>query len=211
MANIEELKIALPENLENLELPSPESYNYWNLADRRIFYLDFGIDTSVLEIQKQILNINLQDKEFDVPVEKRIPIKILIDSSGGWLSEAVSLSTTIKLSKTPVITINMAEASSAACAVLCSGHKRYALENSYAMIHSGSISDYSGTFEQTEAFGKFYKKQVNRMKQFIVSRTNITQSQMTKKSGTDWYFDDEEQVKYGIVDKIIDDIDDIIW
>lgn len=49
---MQELQIALPSNLENMQLPAPEMVNYWRLAENRIFYIDYEIDESVLEIQR---------------------------------------------------------------------------------------------------------------------------------------------------------------
>lgn len=108
MIIIQELQIALPENLEDIKLPSPELVNYWRLAENRIFYIDYEIDESVLEIQRSIIAINIADK--DIEPEKRIPIKIMLDTPGGLLSETMSLATTMIMSKTPVITVNIAEA-----------------------------------------------------------------------------------------------------
>ena len=84
MFTIEGLQIALPDNLEDIKLPAPELVNYWRLAENRIFYIDFEIDESVLEIQRSILAINIMDR--DVKIEDRIPIKIYLDTPGGLLS-----------------------------------------------------------------------------------------------------------------------------
>ena len=51
------LDILLPENLENMQLPDPAMLNYYRLAENRIFYVDFEIDMTILEIQKAIINI----------------------------------------------------------------------------------------------------------------------------------------------------------
>ena len=59
---MELLDIMLPNNLENMQLPAPELVNYWRLAENRIFYIDFAIDESVLEIHKAIININIIDR-----------------------------------------------------------------------------------------------------------------------------------------------------
>ena len=74
---IQELQIALPENLEDIKLPSPELVNYWRLSENRIFYIDYEIDESVLEIQRSIIAINIADK--DISPKDRLPIKIYLD------------------------------------------------------------------------------------------------------------------------------------
>lgn len=52
-----------------MSLPSPELVNYYRLAENRIFYIDYEIDESVLEVQKAIIYYNIIDK--DIPVSER--------------------------------------------------------------------------------------------------------------------------------------------
>ena len=204
---MQELQIELPEHLEDIKLPSPELLSYWRLVENRIFYIDYEIDESVLEIQRNILLINMSDK--DIKPEDRKPIKILIDSPGGLLSETMSLASTIMMSKTPVITINIAEAHSGGCLLLLAGHKRYTFPYAKAMIHTGS-GTVSGSFEQTEQAQKIYKKQVDEMGTYILERSKMDEKVYKRNKSKDWYMDADEQVQNGIVHGIITDIDEII-
>lgn len=204
---MEVLDIALPEKLEDIKLPSPEMVNYWRLAEERIFYIDYEIDESILEIQRTIIAINIADK--GIELDKRVPIKIFIDCPGGLLSETMSLSTIIMMSKTPVITVNIAEAYSGGCLLLLAGHKRYTLPYAKAMIHSGS-GGVSGTYEQTEQAQKLYKKQVDEMSAYILKRTKMDEKIYKKNKSKDWYMDATEQVMYHVVDKVVESLDEII-
>jgi len=197
----------MPQHLENLQLPSPEMVNYWRLAEHRIFYIDYEIDETVLEIQKAIIAINIADK--DMPMEDRIPIKIFLNTPGGLLAETFSLATTIIMSKTKVVTVNIGEAYSGGCLLLIAGHGRYAFPYSKAMIHTGS-GGVQGTFEQTEQAQKNYKKQIEEMGAYILERTQMDEKIYKRNKAKDWYLDGEEQVKYGIVSKIVTDLDEII-
>lgn len=76
-----------------------------------------------------------------------------------------------------------------------------------ALIHSGS-GGASGTFEQSKEAMANYEKQVRKMREYIMVHTSIDKKTMTKNQAKDWYLDADEQVKYGIVDKIADDIDE---
>lgn len=205
--DIQELHINLPQNLEDIKLPAPELVNYWRLAENRIFYIDFEIDESILEIQRSIIAINIADK--DIEPNDRKPIKIFIDSPGGLLAETMSLATVIKMSKTKVITINIAEAYSGGCLLLLSGHERYCFPYSKAMLHTGS-GGLVGTFEQTEQAQKNYKKQIDEMGQYILSQSDMEEKIYKKNKSKDWYMDANEQVQYGIVHKIVTDIDEIL-
>lgn len=197
----------MPNNLEDIKLPSPEMVNYWRLAENRIFYIDYEIDETVLEVQGSIICINIADK--DIEPALRIPIKIFIDTPGGLLAETMSLATTIIMSKTPVITVNIAESYSGGCLLLLAGHKRYAFPYSKAMIHTGS-GGVAGTFEQTEQAQKIYKKQIDEMGSYILEQSGMDERIYKKNKSKDWYMDAKEQVQYGIVHKIVTDLDDII-
>lgn len=207
VSTIEELELALPENLETLKLPSPELLNYWRLAENRIFYIDYEIDESVLEIQRSIILINFVDK--DMEPNKRIPIKILLNTPGGLLSETMSLASTIMMSKTPVVTINIGMAYSGGCLLLIAGHKRYSFPYAKAMVHTGS-GDVSGTYEQTEQAQKIYKKQVDEMGEYILKQTNMDEKIYKKNKSKDWYMDAKEQIQYGIVHELVTDLDIIL-
>ena len=204
---IQLLDIALPQNLENMTLPSPEMVNYWRLAEERIFYIDYEIDEGVLEIQRAIIAINIADRDIEPSMRKKI--RIFIDSPGGLLGETMSLATTIILSKTPVITINIAEAYSGGALLLLAGHERYAFPYSKAMIHTGS-GGVQGTYEQTEQAQKVYKKQVDEMGSYILERSGMDEKIYKKNKAKDWYMDSEEQIKYGLAHKIVTNLDEIL-
>lgn len=207
MFHIDTLQIAIPENLEDMKLPSPEMVNYWTLAEKRIFYIDYEIDESVLEIQRSIIAINIADR--DKKIEDRIPIKIFLDTPGGLLSETMSLATIMIMSKTPIITVNIAEAYSGGCLLLLAGHQRYALPYSKAMLHTGSGGTV-GTYEQTEQAQKNYKKQIEEMGSYILERTGMDDKLYKRNKAKDWYLDANEQVSTGVVHKIVSDLDEII-
>ena len=201
------MQVLLPNNLENLQLPSPELLTYYRNLEDRVIWIDYGVDESILEVSKLIMQFNKEDK--DVPVEQRRPIKLLLYSYGGDGQACFSLLDVIALSKTPVWCINMGVAMSAGLLILLAGHKRFCLKNSTALAHSGS-GGASGTFEQTEAQMKDYKRFVDTMRNYIMERTNIDTKTWNKYKSKEWYLYAEDQIKYHVVDKIIDDIDEIL-
>lgn len=201
------MQLLIPNNLENLQLPSPELLTYYRNLEDRVIWIDYGVDESILEVSKLIMYFNKEDK--NIPVEQRKPIKLLLYSYGGDGQACFSLLDVIALSKTPVYTINMGVAMSAGLLILLAGHKRFCLKNSTALAHSGS-GGASGTFEQTEAQMKDYKRFVDTMRNYIIERTNIDTKTLNKYKTKEWYLYAEDQVKYGIVNKIIDDIDEIL-
>ncbi len=203
----EMMKIMIPQNLENMQLPSPELLTYYRNLEDRVIWIDYGVDETILEVSKLIMYFNKLDK--DIPIEERKPIKLLLYSYGGDGQACFSLLDVIALSKTPVHTINMGVAMSAGLLILLAGHQRFCLKNSTALAHSGS-GGASGTFEQTEAQMKDYKRFVDTMRNYIIERTNIDTKTLNKYKTKEWYLYAEDQVKFGIVNKIIDDIDEIL-
>ena len=201
------MKIAIPGNLDNLQLPSPELLTYYRNMEDRVIWIDYGIDESVLEVSRLIMHFNKLDK--GVPVEERRPIKLLLYSYGGDGVACFSLLDVIALSKTPVYTVNMGVSMSAGLLILLAGHKRFCLKNSTALAHSGSGGT-SGTYEQTEAQMKDYKRFGDTMRDYIIERTNIDTKTLNKYKNKEWYIYSDEQVKYHICDKIVDDIDEIM-
>ena len=204
-----DFEIQLPEEITELMskggLPSPEMMNFYVDEKERIFFIDFEIDQSLIEIERKILQYNRIDK--NIPVDERKPIKLFIYSYGGELDAMFSFIDVVALSKTPVWTINVGISMSAALVMLLSGQKRFTLPHAMALIHSGSGGT-QGTFEQSESAMANYKKQVGKMREYIMAHTNIDKKTMTKNQAKDWYLDADEQVKYGIVDKIADNIDE---
>lgn len=207
MAYLQELQIALPQNLENLSLPAPELVNYWRLAENRIFYIEYEIDEAVNEIQKAIVAINIADK--GIEPSKRKKIILMLNTPGGLLSETMMLVQTILASTTPVVTVNMNMAYSGGFLLLIAGHERYAFKYARAMCHTGS-GGVSGTFEQTEAQQKVYKQQVDEMGQYLLDRTNVDEKLYKRNKSKDWYLDNAECINLGIIDKEIKNLDEII-
>lgn len=131
-----DLTIEVPANVENLLLPDPGLLVYYHEKQHRTLWIDDFINEGLLFTVKQILNWNREDA--GIPIEQRQPIHMLIFSPGGELDFAFSLIDAIRMSKTPVVTVNMGNAMSAGLYILLAGHKRYAMPSSIAMLHSGS-------------------------------------------------------------------------
>ena len=138
------------------------------------------------------------------------PIRIKFNSPGGWLLAYQTLADVIKLSKTKVIGINMGMAYSAAAFLLISCHERLALPKSRMMVHRGSGGNF-GSFEQTESSQQNYKEQVDEMIDTFRKRTKIPMKVLKKNMNPDWYLSAHMALKYGMIDRIVTDINEIIW
>ena len=199
----------VPESVANLQLPDPELLGYYDGLEDRKIWITQDIDCTVLEISKLILKFNAEDEKNKIPVEKRKPIKIFIYSYGGDGAACFSLIDMMKISKTPIWTINTGVAMSAGLLILLAGHKRFSMKSSTALIHSGSGGT-QGSYEQTEAQMKDYKHFVQTMREYVIDRTKIDKKLLDKKKAQEWYIYADEQVELGIVHNIVENIDEII-
>lgn len=202
------LQIEIPKEYD-LKLPDPCLVDYYTNKKNRLITIDFDIDNSLMrEIGELIIEYNRQDK--GIPVDEREKIVILINSYGGDLESTYATIAIMELSKTPIITVNMNCAYSAAGLLLLAGHKRYCMPRSQMLIHSGSASGISGNYEDVQENAKSYKKMVEDMREFILAKTKIDKALFNKNKSKDWYLDYNQQVSLGCVDGILDDLDKII-
>ena len=200
------LLIGVPESVANLQLPDPELRDWYRDEADRIFWLDSDVNADTLEFIKMIMRYNREDK--GKPVEERTPIKLMIDSGGGDVQVMLAVVKAMKMSKTPIWTINYCNAMSAAAEILAAGHKRYSMPGCVVMVHSGSCS-YGGTMEQAESTKKYVDALVKRANEEFLARTNIDAKTLKKKGASDWYMSEDEALKCGIIDAIITDFDEI--
>lgn len=192
---------------DNKKFPNPRAFTFYSQLQDRVIWIDDDIDEKVLNVSRLIMMFNKEDQ--GIPVEERKPIKILIYTYGGEGQTCFSLLDTIAASKTPIYTINMGASMSAGFLILVAGHKRYCLKHSTALFHLGSGGT-QGTYEQTQAQAKDYDHFVKGMKDYVIERCNIDKKTLQKHERSEWYMYAEDQLKYGVVDAVISDIDELI-
>lgn len=203
---LDTLLCGVPNSVANMQLPDPDLRDYYRDEQDRIFWLDSEVGAATLDFIKMIIRCNREDK--GKLVEERTPIKLMIDSGGGDVQVMLSVVKAMKMSKTPVWTINYCNAMSAAAEILAAGHKRYSMPGCIVMVHSGSCS-YGGTMEQAASTKKYVDALVKRANEEFLARTKISAKTLKNKGASDWYMDEDEALKYGIIDEVITDLDEI--
>lgn len=197
------LELQLPDD----RLPDPDNVSYYVLEKERKIYLETGICPDVLSIQRMILRWNMEDR--GMSVEDRRPIRMYIMSYGGDLDYMWSLVDTIMLSKTPVVTINMGVAASAAALIFVAGHHRLMLPNSKVIIHEGSAQMAGDAVKVVDAT-ESYKKELKRMKDFILAQTSIPASTLHRRKNNDWTIDATYCLANHVCDEVVESLDDIL-
>lgn len=198
--------VGIPQAVANLQLPDPDLRNYYRDEEDRVFWLDDAVGDCATDLIKMIVRCNKEDKGID-PADRK-PIKIFIDSPGGDVTFMWSIIRAIEISKTPVWTINYCTAYSAAAEILASGHVRLAFPGSHVMIHLGSCA-YMGDAATVEATKKYFDALAKKTVDHLLERTKIEPKMFKKKTTTDWFLDENEALKNGVIDKIITDFDEI--
>ena len=152
-------------------------------------------------IDSYIRFFNRQDEQDGIPVKERVPIKIYIDSPGGDLIATFTMINSIRMSKTPVWTINIGAAYSGGFFTFIAGHKRFAYPLASFLFHEGSTGT-SGDAGKFRNFADFYKKELDNLKKVVLEYTDITEEDYEKHINDDWWFTAEEALEYGICDEI---------
>lgn len=189
----------------NLQLADPSLVNFYADLQNRIYWLADEISECSLDLIQYITRWNREDK--DIPVEQRKPIRIIIDCGGGSLSVSETLSNIIKMSKTPVYGIALGFVASGASVIFLSCHKKYALPNTVFVLHKGSCSGVSGTYDEIVSFARDYEKQIEMLMEFYSENTGYTKEEIEENIQTDWYIRMEEAQEKGLVDELITSID----
>ena len=184
---------------------------YLNDLKQRKLFLTSDIDQlAVSDIVKHIMQFNKEDN--GISVENRRPILLYIASNGGEVDSGFELIDIIRSSKTPVHTINLGYQYSMGFLIGLAGHKRFAMPNAKFLMHDGSNFVYnSGAKAQDQM--EFQRKVEERVKRYILSRSNVTSDEYDSKLRVEWYLFADEAKDRGFVDYIIGrdcDIDEII-
>lgn len=183
-------------------IPSPEDFNEWlDLNDRKL-YVNQEITEDIVDyIAYYIQRWN----EEDMNKENKTPIRMYINTVGGSLLDTLHVCDIIMSSKTPVYTVVQTCAYSAGVLLTIAGHKRFAYPHSSFLVHRGSFGlsgDANANYDTTE----FYNKMYDKVREFMLSNTDITEELLQKNMRKEWYMFAEDALELGIIDSITKEI-----
>ena len=200
---MDNIVVSIPERA-NATIPDPSLLWYYEDLEDRVYQLVGEVDEGLLDFSRHVIRWNREDK--GKPVEERKPIKLFFFSPGGSLDINYSVIDIIRLSKTPIIGVNMGVCCSAAAYIYLACHKRYMLPHSYFVFHQGS-SRMSGTYGEVVAIMTDYQNQVAELSSFMEERTTYTSEEITNNIVTEWYVREEEALEKGVCHEVIEDIE----
>jgi len=197
---LDDLLDVLPDNIKKDAKTFEDIVNLDGALRREIYLYDITSGTGS-SVDGYIRFWNQYDKEHNIPVGERKPIKIYIDSCGGSLADTFTIIDSIKLSETPVWTIAMGCAYSGGFFSFISGHKRFAYPHASFLFHEGSTQN-GGTSSQFENYTAFYKKLLNQLKEITLENTNITEEEYNEIHKDDVWYTVSEGVEKGFIDEV---------
>ena len=200
-------EVLLPKEAQKQQaLPGVDEVLNWKETNDRRIVINEIVTEELLFYNQLIIQWNKEDFENNLEVSQRKPIRIYLNTYGGNVDPAMSLSNLIQISKTPVYIYNLGVCASAGVLIFLSGHKRYALKGSKFLIHEGEIG-LSGQSTKVMENLEAIKQQEKEIENYIISKTNIDKKLYNKNRKKEWWISSEAK-DLGIVDDIIEDIEE---
>lgn len=201
-----QISLSIDEYQELLDERDRKLYLYGGIksADE----LDYVGKTPTAKIAEAITRYNEQD--YGRPVEKRKPILLFINSPGGDSNDGFSLVDAIKISNTPVYTINVGQWSSMSFLIGITGKKRLSYEDATFLLHDG-ISYAGGSTNKVQDTIKFDEKyEKEKVKPHILSHSLMTEEEYEANKRKELYMTAEQALERGFIDEIVTNVDTIL-
>ena len=173
------------------------------LLDQRIIVLGAEVDDQVANrLCGQLLLLSAEDPRSD--------ISLYINSPGGSVSAGLAIYDTMRLIPNDVSTLAMGLAGSMGQVLLCAGTagKRFSLPHSQILMHQGSAG-FGGTAADVEIYAEQLERVGATMMRLISEHTRQPIETVERDSRRDRWFTAEEARDYGLIDHILDRVNDV--
>jgi ATP-dependent Clp protease protease subunit len=173
------------------------------LLYQRIVVLGSEVDDRVANrLCAQLLLLSAEDPRAD--------ISLYINSPGGSVSAGLAIYDTMRLIPNDVRTVAMGLAGSMGQFLLCAGTagKRFSLPHAQVLMHQGSAG-FGGTAADVEIYAEQLERTGATMIRLISQHTGQPVDTIERDSLRDRWFSAEEARDYGIIDHIVEQVDDV--
>jgi ATP-dependent Clp protease protease subunit len=173
------------------------------LLFQRIVVLGTEVNDAVANrLCAQLLLLSAEDPRRD--------ISLYINSPGGSVTAGLAIYDTMQLIPNDVSTLAMGLAASMGQFLLCAGTpgKRYSLPHAQVLMHQGSAG-FGGTAADVEIYACQLERTSATMTRLISRHTGKPEETVRADSQRDRWFSAEEARDYGLVDHILERVDDI--
>lgn len=168
----------------------------------REIYLTSITTQTAESIDKIVRMWNSIDDTESIEFGKRHPIKIYINSLGGDFNAMLTIMDVIKLSKTPIHTINIGVVQKEAFFVYIMGTQRMAYPRS-SFLYERDLKHLDETDEQVDKYVNFYLRQLNEIKDTVIEKTKITETEYNKHLKGCWWISGDDAQKLRICTEIL--------
>ena len=176
---------------------------YSRLLKDRIIFLGSGVDDNVANLViAQMLFLQAEDPERD--------IYLYINSPGGSVTAGLAIYDTMQYITNDVVTICMGQAASMGAVLLAAGAdgKRSALKNSRVMIHQ-PLGGSQGQASMLEIYTKEILNIRDKLYAILAKHSGQSAEKIATDSDRDFFMSADEAQKYGLVDKVIENRNEI--
>jgi ATP-dependent Clp protease, protease subunit len=173
------------------------------LLYQRIIVLGTEVDDQVANrLCAQLLLLSAEDSRGDV--------SLYINSPGGSVSAGLAIYDTMQLIPNDVRTLAMGLAGSMGQFLLCAGTagKRFSLPHAQVLMHQGSAG-FGGTAADVEIYSAQLERTGALMIRLTAEHTGQPQERVEQDSRRDRWFSAEEALAYGMIDHILERVEDI--
>ena len=173
------------------------------LLHQRIIVLGAEVDDQIANrLCAQLLLLSAEDPRSD--------ISLYINSPGGSVSAGLAIYDTMRLIPNDVSTLAMGLAGSMAQFLLCAGTpgKRFSLPHAQVLMHQGSAG-FGGTAADVEIYSAQLERVSALMTRLTAEHTGQPPELVEQDSGRDRWFSAEEALAYGMIDHILERVEDI--
>jgi ATP-dependent Clp protease protease subunit len=173
------------------------------LLYQRIIVLGAEVDDKVANrLCAELLLLSAEDSRGD--------ISLYINSPGGSVSAGLAIYDTMQLIPNDVRTLAMGLAGSMGQFLLCAGAagKRFSLPHAQVLMHQGSAG-FGGTAADVEIYAEQLGRTGAMMTRLISKHTGQPEETVANDSLRDRWFSAEEARDYGIIDHIVERLDDV--
>ena len=176
---------------------------YSRLLKDRIIFLGTAMNDEVANlIIAQLLFLESEDPDKD--------INFYVNSPGGLVTAGLAVYDTMQYIKPDIATVCIGQAASMGAVLLAAGThgKRYSLPNSRILIHQ-PMGGFQGQASDIEIQAKEILRMKERLNQILMKHTGKELADIQKDTDRDFFMSGEEAKKYGIVDHVIANRDDL--
>jgi ATP-dependent Clp protease protease subunit len=186
--------------------PSPGSLDdqlISRLLYHRIIVLGSEVNDAVANrLCAQLLLLSAEDSRSD--------ICLYINTPGGSVTAGLAIYDTMRLIPNDVSTLAMGLAASMGQFLLCAGTagKRYSLPHAQVLMHQGSAG-FGGTAADVEIYAEQLERTGSLMAALIARHTGQPEEVISRDSLRDRWFSAQEALDYGMVDHIVERVEDV--